>query len=129
MHESNTYEFTVAQKKEGKAKLTPILLVAAYVVFFIACLVVFGLINMPMLFVIPVIVGVPAMSFAWILTKIDAVQPSFTLVSISGYGSGHEQTLFFSQKIPAQVQNSRQTANIPMDTLVMSTYPVLRWRR
>lgn len=71
MHESNTYEFTVAQKKEGKAKLTPILLVAAYVVFFIACLVVFGIINMPMLFVIPVIVGVPAMSFAWILTKAE----------------------------------------------------------
>ena len=71
MHESNTYEFTVSQKKEGKAKLVPILLIIGYIAFFAICLVVLGALNMPMLFVIPVIVGVPAMSLAWILTKVE----------------------------------------------------------
>jgi hypothetical protein len=71
MHESNTYEFTVSEKKEGKAKYKPFLMILAYIAFFGGCLAVFGIINMPMLFVIPIIVGLPAIPFTWIFTKTE----------------------------------------------------------
>ena len=71
MHESNTYEFTVTQAKEGKAKWTPILLIVAYVAFFAACLIIFSAMNMMQLVVIPVVVGIPAIPFTWIFTKVE----------------------------------------------------------
>ena len=71
MHESNTYEFTVSQKKEGNAKFKPFLMILAYIVFFGGCLAIFGIIHMPILFIIPIVVGIPAIPFTWIFTKTE----------------------------------------------------------
>ena len=70
MHESDKYEFSVEKSKEGISKYTPVLLIAGYVLFFVAALIPF-LIKpaFASLFIIAVVIGVPSIPFAWIFIK------------------------------------------------------------
>ena len=70
MHESDKYEFSVTKSKEGIAKYTPAFLIAGYVLYFVAALIPI-LINpaFASLFIIAVVIGVPAIPFTWILSK------------------------------------------------------------
>ena len=69
MHESNTYEFTVSQAKEGFAKYKPLLLILGYIVFFAGML--GALYHVLPVYAVVVLLGGSSIPFTWIFTKTE----------------------------------------------------------
>lgn len=65
MNEFNTYEFVVAQKKEGKVKVKRILAVVAYVLFFLICAATLIVLNLPWFVALLPLVEWMVIFFSW----------------------------------------------------------------
>ena len=120
MNEFNTYEFVVAQKSEGKARLTRILAIVAYVLVFLIAFVVLCVSNLMQFVAVLVMVYIPLVVFTWRFFSVEfeysMTSGIMTFSHIYG-GKSRKEKLSVTIKDMKEIAPYTEEARVHLETL------------